>query len=129
MSEAMVAAAAGIGSPRKWRLWAGGPRPVHPAPPRAPPPTNAQTTARAPSGAGGARCRRPSGGVAVMSFAFSCQLSDERLASRPLIPRLDPQLRLLRQTEVRALPDPDQPVPLAPRAPLPFGEPADDAPR
>src|SRR2546429_450239 len=64
-----------------------------------------------------------------MRFAFSWQHSDDRLASRHLIPRLDPHLRLLRQIEVHARPEPDQPVPLAPRDPLPFGEPADDAPR
>src|SRR2546430_1320299 len=64
-----------------------------------------------------------------MRFAFSWQHSDDRLASRHLIPRLDPHLRLLRQIEVHARSEPDQPVPLAARDPLPFGEPAYDAPR
>src|SRR5438309_1087237 len=64
-----------------------------------------------------------------MRFAFSWQHSDDRLASRHLIPRLDPHLRLLRQIEVHARSEPDQPVPLAAGYPLALGEPADDAPR
>src|SRR2546425_1273639 len=64
-----------------------------------------------------------------MRFAFSWQHSDDRLASRHLIPRLDPHLRLLRQIEVHARPEPDQPVPLAAGYPLALGEPAYDAPR
>src|SRR6266581_6919523 len=64
-----------------------------------------------------------------MRLSFSWQHSDDGLASRHLIPGLDPHLRLLRQVEVHARPEPDQPVPLAPRDPLAFREPADDAPR